>query len=108
VAYLINCQPHDILVLVAVRLLKPLGNPPSNGIKYFAASELLEQVKDRTWLAKVTNALNQHWQKKNAANKTGWRMVRRMIILRQLASSFAAASRSYCSSEGIFIRARFA
>jgi hypothetical protein len=38
-------------------------------VKYFAASELLEQVEDRTWLAKVTNALNQHWQKRNAAKK---------------------------------------
>jgi hypothetical protein len=40
-----------------------------NGIKFFAASELLEQIKDRSWLAKVTNALNQHWQKRNAAKK---------------------------------------
>jgi hypothetical protein len=38
-------------------------------VKFFAASELLEQVKDRTWLAKVTNALNQHWQKKNHRKK---------------------------------------
>jgi hypothetical protein len=56
-------------ILVAVRLLKPLGNPPPNSIKFFAASELLEQVQDRTWLAKVTNALNQHWQKRNANKK---------------------------------------
>jgi hypothetical protein len=38
-------------------------------VKFFAASELLEQVKDRIWLAKVTNALNQHWQKRNAAKR---------------------------------------
>ena len=44
-------------------------NPPSHSVKFFAAQELLEQVKDRTWLAKVTNALNQHWQKRNAAKK---------------------------------------
>jgi hypothetical protein len=55
--------------IVAVRLLKPLGNPPPNSVKYYAASELLEQVQDRAWLAKVTNALNQHWQKKNAAKR---------------------------------------
>jgi hypothetical protein len=30
---------------------------------------MLEQVQDRAWLAKVTNALNQHWQKRNAAKK---------------------------------------
>src|ERR1035437_1235548 len=68
-AWVLNCQPHDVPILVAARLLKPLGNPPPNSVKFFAASELLEQVKDRTWLAKVTNALNQHWQKRNAAKR---------------------------------------
>jgi hypothetical protein len=65
------CQPHDVPILVAARLLKPLGNPSPYNVKFFAASELLEQVQDRTWLAKVTNALNQHWQKRNAAKKNG-------------------------------------
>jgi hypothetical protein len=68
-AWVLNCQPHDVPILVAVRLLKPLGNPQPHSVKYFAASELLEQVRDRAWLAKVTNALNQHWQKRNAAKK---------------------------------------
>jgi hypothetical protein len=66
---LLNCQPHDVPIPVAARLLKPPGNPAPNGIKFFATSELLELVKDRAWLAKVTNALNQHWQKRNAAKK---------------------------------------
>lgn len=56
-------------VLVAARLLKPLGNPPPNSVKYFAALELLEQMKDRTWLARITNTLTQHWQRKNAAKR---------------------------------------
>jgi len=70
-AWVLNCQPHDVPILVAARLLKPLGNPLPSSVKYFAAAELLEQVEDRTWLAKVTNALNQHWQKRNAAKKNG-------------------------------------
>ena len=70
-SWVLNCQPHDVPILVAARLLKPLGNPAANGIKFFAASELLEQVKDRAWLAKVTNALNQHWKIRNAAKKNG-------------------------------------
>jgi hypothetical protein len=45
------------------------AGPPPHSVKYFAASELLEQVEDRAWLAKVTNALNQHWQRRNAAKK---------------------------------------
>ena len=68
-AWGLNCQPHDVPILVAARPLKPLGNPPPNGIKFFAASELLEQVKDRAWLVKVTNAVNQHWHKQNARMK---------------------------------------
>jgi hypothetical protein len=70
-AWVLNCQPHDVPILVAAHLLKPLGNPPANSVKYFATLELLEQIKDRTWLAKVTNALNQYWQRKNAAKKNG-------------------------------------
>ncbi len=62
---------HGVPILVAARLLKPLGNPSPHSVKYFAALELAEQVQDRTWLAKVTNALNQHWQKRNAAKRNG-------------------------------------
>ena len=51
------------------RLLKPLGNPAQNGIKFFATLELLELVKDRAWLVKMTNAVNQHWQIRNSAKK---------------------------------------
>ena len=68
-AWVLNCQPHDVPILVAARLLKPLGNPSPYNVKFFATSELLEQVKDRSWLAKVTNALNQHWQKRNSNKK---------------------------------------
>jgi hypothetical protein len=31
--------------------------------------ELLVLVKDRAWLVKVTNAVNQHWHKQNARKK---------------------------------------
>jgi len=69
VAWVLNCQPHDVPVLVAARLLKPLGSPAANGIKFFATLQLLELVKDQAWLVKVTNAVNQHWQKNNASKK---------------------------------------
>jgi hypothetical protein len=69
-AWVLNCQPHDIPALVTARLLKPLGNPPPNGIKFFATADLLEQLKDRPWLTKVTNIINQHWQRQNARRKT--------------------------------------
>jgi hypothetical protein len=68
-AWVLNCQPHDVPILAAARLLKPLGNPAPNGVKYYASVEVMELTKDRTWLARATNALNQHWQKKNAGKK---------------------------------------
>jgi hypothetical protein len=71
-AWILNCQPHDIPILVRARLLRPLGSPPPNGSKYFATDEVLEQAKDRSWLAKITNTVCVHWQKKNARKKGSW------------------------------------
>jgi hypothetical protein len=82
VACLLNCQPHDVPILVAAKLVKPLGNPPANSVKFFATLELLEQVKDRAWLAKATNALNQHWQRKNREKKN--RLPQSQIALESL------------------------
>ena len=56
-------------VLVTARLLSPLGNPAPNSVKYFAAADVLELAKDRTWLAKVTNTIGQHWKQKNLHKK---------------------------------------
>lgn len=68
-AWVLNCQPHDIPTLVAARLIKPLGNPPQNGIKFFATADLLEASKDSNWLARVSAIIYQHWRKKNGRNK---------------------------------------
>ncbi len=68
-AWVLNCQAHDLPALIAARLLKPLANPAANSIKYFATVDLLEQMKDRNWLARVTTTINQHWQAKNARKK---------------------------------------
>lgn len=69
VAWALGCQPHDVPVLVKSHMLKPLGNPPPNSVKSFATAEVLELARDTRWLAKMTNALSQHWQRKNASKK---------------------------------------
>lgn len=69
--WVLNCQPHDIPALVNARLLKPLGNPAQNGAKYFATADILESLKDRSWLTRLTNTINQHWQRQNARKKNG-------------------------------------
>lgn len=68
-AWVLGCQPHDVPILVATRLLKPLGNPPQNGIKFFSTAEVAELSKDRAWLAKMTQTISQHWHKRNARQK---------------------------------------
>jgi hypothetical protein len=65
-AWVLNCQAHDIPALIAAKLLKPLGNPPQNGTKYFATAEVLEASKDSHWLARVSSTIYQHWRNKNA------------------------------------------
>jgi len=69
-AWVLGCQPHDVPILVASRMLKPLGNPAQNAIKFFATMEVLELVRDRSWLAKMTNIICQHWHKKNTRTKS--------------------------------------
>jgi len=68
-AWVLGCQAHDVPILVSSRLLKPLGNPAPNGIKFFATADILELVKDRSWLVKITNTVNQHWQRQNSHKK---------------------------------------
>ena len=67
--WVLNCQAHDVPILVAARLLKPLGNPAPNAIKFFATSDVLELAKDRNWLVKITAAINGHWRQQNLARK---------------------------------------
>lgn len=66
VAWVLNCQPHDVPVLVSAGLLKPLGRPMPNSVKYFATTAIMEIASDRAWLAKMTEALYCHWRSKNA------------------------------------------
>ncbi len=70
-AWVLNCQPHDVPILVGAGLLKPLGNPPPNGIKFFATSDVLEVSRDRTWLVKATSTVSKHWHTKNARKTPG-------------------------------------
>jgi hypothetical protein len=69
-AWMLGCQTHDMPILIASKLLKPLGNPAPNAIKFFATADILDLVKDRSWLAKITNIISQHWHKRNMRQKS--------------------------------------
>ena len=69
VACLLNCQNYDIPVLIAARLLKPLGNPLPSARKYFAAAEIIRLMRDSTWLNRVTATLQKYWMGRNGKRR---------------------------------------
>ena len=69
-AWMLGCQTHDMPILIASKLLKPLGNPAPNAIKFFATADVMDLVKDRSWLAKITNIISQHWHNRNMRQKS--------------------------------------
>ena len=69
-AVYLGFKPHDIPILVARGLLKPLGRPMPNSEKYFARSKLVEAENNEEWLSRATAVLSQHWQAKNARKKS--------------------------------------
>lgn len=57
VAKILNTTNEGVYVLTSKRLLKPLGNPPPNGTKYYARDYILRLAGDEKWLAKMSDAL---------------------------------------------------
>jgi hypothetical protein len=66
VAAFFRMSPHDIPVLVANDLLKPLGDPVQSSVKYFATAILQELAQNVEWLHQATATLQGHWAMKNA------------------------------------------
>lgn len=62
-ARLVGCKQHDIAALIRLKLLKPLGGPRRNTVKYFATVRLLAACADEVWLGRMTVALTESRQK---------------------------------------------
>ena len=65
-AWFLGFDPHEVPLLVAAGLLKPLGHPARNSTKFFAADVLEQLRKDEKWLARACDAIASHWRKRNA------------------------------------------
>ena len=65
-AWYLGFATHDIPVLVANGLLKPLGHPGDNAVKFFALVTLEPLRVDVKWLSRATDSMLDHWRKKNA------------------------------------------
>ena len=59
-------RAFEIPVLIAGKLLKPLGNPAPNAMKWFAADTVEELRHDLKWLSRATDAVMLYWRGKNA------------------------------------------
>jgi hypothetical protein len=68
-ALLLGFKEHDIALLIATKLLMPLGKPAPNAPKYFAAVEIAQRASDPGWLSSATKQLAKHWQRKNQRKK---------------------------------------
>jgi hypothetical protein len=69
-ALLLGFSVHEIPILVAHGLMKPLGHPPVTGVKYFSVATLEELRKDEKWLAKASDCIVEYWQNVNERRKT--------------------------------------
>lgn len=68
-AYLLGFQAPDLPILCARGLLKPLGRPPPTGSKFFSTAALMRLAEDDKWLERASDAIVQHWRRKNASRK---------------------------------------
>jgi hypothetical protein len=80
-AWFLGFSPHEIPVLMADGILKPLGHPARNGPKYFAAAELEELRRNIKWLAKASDAIVDYWQNRNARKNSSHDSVHRAELV---------------------------
>ena len=71
-AWFLGFSQHEIPILVAEGLLKPLGRPPETGVKYFSTMALEELRRDVKWLARASDIIVNYWRTRNG-NKTAHR-----------------------------------
>lgn len=64
-AWFLGFQMHEIPILVASGLLRPLGHPARNSTKFFATEVLDNLRRDEKWLARATDAVLGHWRQRN-------------------------------------------
>lgn len=65
-AWFLGFSPHEIPILIAKGLLKPLGHPPHNGQKFFLAKILEDLRRDEKWFGKASDTIVEYWRYKNS------------------------------------------
>ena len=68
-ALLLGFSTHEIPILIAHGLIKPLGHPPLTGVKFFSVTGLEELRRDEKWLAKASDCIVDYWRDRNEKKK---------------------------------------
>ena len=66
---IVGCKEHDIAVLIREGLLRPLGKPAKNSVKYFSSTDVITAATDRRWLDRATQAISRNWKRRNEKNQ---------------------------------------
>lgn len=64
-AWLLGFQEHDIPILIAKGLLRPLGHPAHNGQKFLLTATLEDLRRDEKWFSRASDAVVDYWKDKN-------------------------------------------
>jgi len=67
---LLGFERDDLALLAREGLLKPLGKPGANAVKYYAALDVLELAKDRRRLDRATEAVYERNRSKVEAQRS--------------------------------------
>jgi len=65
-AWLLGFSEHEIPILMAKGLLKPLGHPAHNGQKFFLTATLEDLRRDEKWFGRASDAVVEYWRYKNS------------------------------------------
>ena len=65
VGWYLGFAPHEITILMSEGLLKPLGHPPTTGVKHFSSVVLEELRRDPKWLARASDCVVHYWKSRN-------------------------------------------
>jgi len=65
-AWVLGFGEHELPILMANGLLKPLGHPAPNGQKFFLTATLEDLRRDEKWFSKASDAVLEYWRHKNS------------------------------------------
>ena len=68
-AWFLGFGLHEIPILIAADLLKPLGHPARNSTKFFTTQTLEQLRRDEKWLARASDAIAIYWRERNARKR---------------------------------------